>query len=993
MVTRTEQIDTEELYKLPSLEGSITFGDEDYKGIYEDVFKDFEPNLLDAFTLPYMADFIPGTVEYKVRQQANAIRDQKLQNKLAYMGDILGIKINNEGFKFTDTILKADITRSKSFNTRREKFLKEYPDGEYKLLQIPINSKKTEYQEVFRYPDETDFRMSNPYGRDLGEVGLVMGYLDPEVLALEGIAAFATRGQSLLRRAAIVGGASRTGLELKDLTERIRGYGEREYDEARDEQFDFFNDVVFDGGQFFEAALAGGMFGMFELGGKLITGKIRPGLIKDADALALAAEKLGVEPLTIAQLAGNPFLRKSFFQAKEFTQRPDVVQRKQMTSLIDSLNKFGGNRELSLDELVQLNHSVKSQMENMFDIFPTGARAKNAKEFLPELLRMYNTNSDATIKKLVETVKRQIDGGNPASINFLPLKSDVQKFLNAINKKTYVQGKDIKIKLEGGNEIFLRGKNVPVEQFIDPKALKLLDDINKFRTVQNSQGKFKGNVKYGFKNSIQALVNLRKNATTLADSTDPNTQVIANMVLNNVKSIMRGENDLFMGSAQAKAALRMLDSQMTNTDIVLRNNKVRQIMAGQGDVNDFVRAAFDPEGGVNAQTIRQMISSSGEVSKELSDNLFNVVQRLFINDILKNPDQISTAINKWRKFDEDSLKAYLGGNYRQKVADLLNIEKQYKALDNSVFKEINEKGLANADLVQEVLRKSKPGKGGKAIDDLIAQGDGAGVPFKESVRQGLIQNILSKTSTEAKEGAVGTVLNANKLVTELENLKRNENLMKFFDRPEDIEMIDNFIKYAGRLGSGTDVGGAMAGGAQRSLLADSIFAPDALIQLFSTSIRYDILSALLAKGVKPNELAQIVDVSQSGAFNVLNVAINNLAKSYGIDVDTEYVGAEFLSEEEVQNLKPISSMGSSDFEQKSSIPTSQEIRETPLQETSQLPVNLQAPVASSTLSNVNVASANRINPNTVVAGQNVFGTDDRVFSGITNTNVGRQIVA
>ena len=987
MVTRTEQLDTEELYKLPSLEGSITFGDEDYKGIYEDVFKDFEPTLGDI--LPFGSGLIPGTAEYQINQQANAIRDQKLQNKLAYMGDILGIKINNEGFKFTDTILKADITRSKSFNTRREKFLKEYPDGEYKLLQIPINSKKTEYQEVFRYPDETDFRLSNPYGRDLGEIGLVMGYLDPEVLALEGIAAFATRGQSLLRRAAIVGGASRTGLELKDLTERIRGYGEREYDEARDEQFDFFNDVVFDGGQFFEAALAGGMFGMFELGGKLITGKIRPGLIKDADALALAAEKLGVEPLTIAQLAGNPFLRKSFFQAKEFTQRPDVVQRKQMTSLIDSLNKFGGNRELSLDELVQLNHSVKSQMENMFDIFPTGARAKNAKEFLPELLRMYNTNSDATTKKLVETVKRQINPANPASVNFVPLKSDVQKFLNAINKKTYVQGQDIKIKLEGGNEIFLRGKNVPVEQFIDPKALKLLNDINKFRPVINSQGKGK----YGFKNSIQALVNLRKNATTLADSTDPNTQAIAKAVLDNVKLIMRGETDLFMGSAQAKAALRMLDSQMTNTDIVLRNNKVRQIMAGQGDVNDFVRAAFDPEGGVNAQTIRQMISSSGEVSKELSDNLFNVVQRLFINDILKNPDQISTAINKWRKFDEDSLKAYLGGNYRQKVADLLNIEKQYKALDNSVFKEINEKGLANADLVQEVIRKSKPGQGGAAIDNLIAQGDGAGVPFKESVRQGLIQNILSRTSTEAKEGAVGTVLNANKLVTELENLKRNENLMKFFDRPEDIEMIDNFIKYAGRLGSGTDVGGAMAGGAQRSLLADSIFAPDALIQLFSTSIRYDILSALLAKGVKPNELAQIVDVSQSGSFNVLNLAINNLAKSYGIDVDTEYVGAEFLSEEEVQNLKPISSMGSSDFEQKSSIPTSQEIRETPLQETSQLPVNLQAPVASSTLSNVNVASANRINPNTALAGQTVFGTDDPIFSGITNTNVGRQVVA
>ena len=985
MVTRSEQLDTEELYKLPSLEGSITFSDEDYKGIYEDVFKDFEPTLGDI--LPFGSGLIPGTAEYQINQQANAIRDQKLQNKLAYMGDILGIKINNEGFKFTDTLLKADITRSKSFNLRQRKFLEKYPDGEYKLLQIPINSKETEYQEVFRYPGETDFRMSNPYGRDLGEVGLIAGYLDPEVLAAEGIAAFATRGASLLPRAAAVGLASRTGLELKDLVEAIKGYGEDEYAEARDVRFDFFRDVVFDGDQFFEAALAGGMFGMFELGGKLITGKIRPGLIKDADALAIAAEKLGVEPLTIAQLAGNPFLRKSFFQAKEFTQRPDVVQRKQMTSLIDRLNKFGGGRELSLDELVQLNHSVKSQMENMFDIFPTGARAKNAKEFLPQLLKMYNTNADATTKKLVNTVRRQIDGANPASVNFVPIKSDVQKFLNAINKKSYVQGQDVKIKLEGGNEIFLRGKNVPVEQFIEPAALKLLNDINKFRPVINSQGKGK----YGFKNSIQALVNLRKNATALADSTDPNTQAIANMVLNNVKSIMRGENDLFMGSAEAKAALRMLDTQMTNSDIVLRNNKVRQIMAGKGDVNDFVRAAFDPEGGVNSQTIKQMINSSGEISKELSDQLFSTVQRLFINDILKNPDQISTAISKWRKFDEESLQAYLGSNYRQKVADLLNIEKQYKALDNSVFKEINEKGLANADLVQEVIRKSKPGQGGAAIDNLIAQGDGAGVPFKESVRQGLIQNILSKTSTEAKEGAVGTVLNANKLVTELENLKRNENLMKFFDRPEDIEMIDNFIKYAGRLGSGTDVGGAMAGGAQRSLLQESLFAPARLVEVLTTSLRYDILAALLAKGVKSSELAQIVDVSQSGSFNVLNIAINNLAKSYGIDVDTEYVGAEFISEEELRNIRPISSMGSSDI--RSSVIPSQEIRETPLQETSQLPVNLQAPVASSTLSNVNVASANRLNPNTAIAGQNVFGTDDRVFSGITNTNVGRQIVA
>ena len=52
-------------------------------------------------------------------------------------------------------------------------------------------------------------------------------------------------------------------------------------------------------------------------------------------------------------------------------------------------------------------------------------------------------------------------------------------------------------------------------------------------------------------------------------------------------------------------------------------------------------------------------------------------------------------------------------------------------------------------------------------------------------------------------------------------------------------------------------------------------------------------------------------------------------------------------------------------------------------------VNSQVPIANnSTLSQTNV-----INPNTMAAGQSVFGLDDPVFSGIMSTNVGRQRVA
>ena len=62
MVTRSEQLESDQLFNLPSLEDNITFTDEDYKGIYEDVFKDFEPTLGDI--LPFGSSFIPGTADF-----------------------------------------------------------------------------------------------------------------------------------------------------------------------------------------------------------------------------------------------------------------------------------------------------------------------------------------------------------------------------------------------------------------------------------------------------------------------------------------------------------------------------------------------------------------------------------------------------------------------------------------------------------------------------------------------------------------------------------------------------------------------------------------------------------------------------------------------------------------------------------------------------------------------------------------------------------------
>ncbi len=71
----------------------------------------------------------------------------------------------------------------------------------------------------------------------------------------------------------------------------------------------------------------------------------------------------------------------------------------------------------------------------------------------------------------------------------------------------------------------------------------------------------------------------------------------------------------------------------------------------------------------------------------------------------------------------------------------------------------------------------------------------------------------------------------------------------------------------------------MAGGTQRGKLAESVFNPATLIDVGITTLRYDVLAALLSKGVKASELKEILDIGSSTNFAAVNIAINNLAKS------------------------------------------------------------------------------------------------------------------
>ena len=97
------------------------------------------------------------------------------------------------------------------------------------------------------------------------------------------------------------------------------------------------------------------------------------------------------------------------------------------------------------------------------------------------------------------------------------------------------------------------------------------------------------------------------------------------------------------------------------------------------------------------------------------------------------------------------------------------------------------------------------------IDRLIAEG---GEPFVESVRAGLIENLLNDASKVNKDTLQKTI-DIGKLANKIKELGNNTNLMKFFNA-DDLKALQDYETYVTLLSQQTDVGGKIAAGAVNS---------------------------------------------------------------------------------------------------------------------------------------------------------------------------------
>ena len=884
-----EFLEPTDKFKLFDLEKDFNVTIDDQKEIQEQVAKEQEERLegVDRGFLESLGDV--AEFEKEVTQRISDLEKEKFDNKMNYISSLAGDTVSSEGLNFNpvadpvgfvkNILLKYDLSRSANFGNRKKKFLETYPEGEYTRIKVPFSDNDTEFLEIFKLnKNDEGYKMISPYGRDAGEIPQILGVIKPEELTAEIVSLFGSGKASALNKFLRVLVGARIGIEAADITEALRGYGEREYEDGFPTAIEFVEGLFTDMDQNTQALFGATFYSLGDLAVKYATGKIRFGEIEGADEIVAAAERLGVEPLVFAQLAANPILRKTFFQAGDFSGVPGSKTRGQLDSLLQKFDEMANKQDLKPIDLLLANETIEKEMAALIKNAGADNQAQMLmKDLLPQLAQKYNANVIKLNKKLSNDV---LDAATDASIDLFDLKKTSSQIRNTLQSGTFYTGKVDKV----------TGKKIKAGVNIIPESVdNLLRDINKLENALNSGGK--GN-KAQFDKSFNALLNIRYKAAELLRSNDKAENYAGREILNKIDNIFNNKGGLIDGDELFLTNMRLLQNNMLHSDAVLNTSWARGLMTGTMDPDSWVDLVVNPNNKIKLNVLKQIIEGP-ETPKEISDYALKTIRKSFITKLLNDPDNLSKNLDEWITKDKDTLIYMLGDAAEAKIKKLYNVSRVNDQLSKSVFKEALIKQGEDFEIVAEIIKKAKGDVGvgiSKELDELIRVG---GPDFVESVRAGIIENVLETSVKAATEGKIGKVLDIGILQKQIKELTDNPYLTKFFSEA-DLQNFADIDLYVSRLGEAGDVGGPMAAGSLRAKVAESIFNPFTLVDVGLTIVRYDILSRILASPATVKTLRQYQDgLLNSRTLDGIILSIGNLAKPRA-EGDTPFVFEEFM---------------------------------------------------------------------------------------------------
>ena len=852
----------------------------------------------------------------KLYQEASTVA---LDNKLELIGEYVGQPVvNSDLSNMQDLALVFDMSRSGSFTNRKKKFYNYYPDGELIRQQVTIGDRTMDL-ELFKYnKNDKEYKMVDGFGMNYSDFAEVMGQVMNAQLVGEGIGLFA--GSAIGQPMAGVTIGSYLGLKGDKLIEYMRGYGEDEFAGGFDMK-QFFTDTD----DLFSAAISGGLFKATQkVGDILFLGK-RPGTIELTPTIVQAAEKLGLDPLVFAQLAVNPQIRNIFTQAEGFTSYvPDTKQR-QIDSIIESFksgkNPFTeldpqGALKFDLQDLLnaqtKLANDAKKYMKVNFDIKDGVASLGEADQALAGIIKNFNLVNKKFQNKYLNGATKAAQESGDFSVNLkgfnqvmmreindmlsgVRVKDKVTtKTINKVKTKIIQEGGDLKQSYKSINDLPTELKNIAV----NIKRMGNGFNVTKDKNMLN----------------YKTLYNMREDLHKLMHNEDPKISMAAQAMHKSLLRVLDPKNGFIKGSDDFMVNAKILNSQVTNAEVVNGMNMMREAFLKGNDLDGFVKTMIRPSNTNNIAAIQQMLKlpdDASQADKKVSEKFFNTLKNYWLVSTAKSDDG-AKILDEFMLNDPDSLKILMGPNYEQKVTELQKLMELSNKVENGIVNQaISQKATAK-EFTNKIITNAKKGDFGTANNtlELIEELGGFNSKLVNDIRNNIMKDLFEQSfKIQDKPGKkmLQEVLDVQKFADNIKKLREDENLVKFFNGDQ-LEALTSYEQYSRAVGGNLGVGGELAKAEQTSQLVQkfnvldtglTILKYNVLARILSTPVTAKSLKALTPDGFTSNNLK----VLQTALIGLEREAIDN-ARGYNKFEDQGIVNEYEIKPKEMGQMAP-----------------------------------------------------------------------------------------
>lgn len=976
---KTKITDPTVLSEFGDLEKEFNVTREDVKEITKDVEERFkEEDKVFAIGPGSEADKI-------IASETKALQEEKINKNVQYLSNVTGLPITNESLGLEDFWGQFMLGRLDNFQQRKEKFLDMFPEGEFMRVSAPVGKDEDMFYEIFKTnKNEDNYRIVDPIGLEFDAADLPQGagqvanfqYLLETIALIGGNKKKAITGGlgktvlNLLKSPTMkVFFGNLTGKQIDDVVNATLGYGEDQW-AKEDAGLHSFGQGFIDFDNLIESGQSAAFYKAFDVLGSYFAKGRRPGLIPEADFIAEIAAKYDLEPLVVGQLMANPLIRKSWFQTKEFTKVSEDIIEGQVQRLKEVLSGIKKGDELTYDQIIRIqNEAEQVYAQRITDLLNSPGATRAEKELiLKDAINDWNKISLNFEKKLAKQASDYAaDGGIKISGVQKNFKEELNILLPTTKGKKITQEmpdgsvKEITQTVQGGDIL-----NAEVQKF-----QSIYNEFKKLNPTENFLNDPKKAQKY-----LDTLIGFRKQLFDMQFSPNQEVAKSARRIYNNLKDRFNpSKNQFAFGSDGFLESLYMLDKQLTGNEAVRGIKFLQEAITTKGqDIVGFADNFIKP-GTFQIDALENMLR---EAAPDGGLQMFDMVRDVWIKNLYRDPSKTAGILKEWQAIDPDGLNKLLGNKYT--IDDLIEIGKLGDKTNNSIFKKmIDEQGTVK-ELIYETIEQGKNKKIGAsaAIDDLImsAAGNNMNDPFMVSARAGIIQDILDRATKQTKSGP--TSLDMNILVKEIENLKSNENLMKFFDE-DTIQLLEDTDKYIIQLAQGSDVGAVLSAGEKRQALIDGIFNPREWLSFGFTIFKNELLARMLSGDVTQASLRSFrAEELQSFPVEAIKVLLAEITSEF-TSPDSKQSGVDALG----------TTQESQDLQSSAQVPVEVPTTAVPGSSVSSAQVVAPLPTMGAQPQQTNIARAQQAFPFDPVFAAGGGSIDKQ---GIMNTSRGRQMV-